>query len=392
MFNKTAYGLGSVSSYIREVFEYGRQQAKIVGEENVFDYSLGNPSIPAPEKVNETIINILNTESSIKVHGYTSGPGDDSIREAVAKNLTERFGKVIRPANLFFTCGAAPALMTALTALACEDSEVIAIAPFFPEYKPFIESSGNKFVMVPADTTSFQIDLAALESLVNEHTQAIIVNSPNNPSGVVFSQETLEKVGAILGAAAEKYGHPIYIIADEPYRELVYDGVEVPFIPNVYKDTIVCYSWSKSLSLPGERIGYVLVPDDATDSAELFAAVAGAARMLGHVCAPSLIQRAVAACCDIMPDLEAYDVNRNLLYNGLTEIGYECAKPQGAFYLFVKAPGGDAMAFAEKAKKKNLLIVPSDSFGVPGYFRLSYCVSKEMIERSLPAFKEVFAE
>lgn len=392
MFNKTAYGLGSVRSYIREVFEYGRQQAKIVGEENVFDYSLGNPSIPAPEKVNETIINVLNTESSIKVHGYTSGPGDDSIREAVAKNLTERFGKVIRPANLFFTCGAAPALMTALTALACEDSEVIAIAPFFPEYKPFIESSGNKFVMVPADTTSFQIDLAALESLVNEHTQAIIVNSPNNPSGVVFSQETLEKVGAILGAAAEKYGHPIYIIADEPYRELVYDGVEVPFIPNVYKDTIVCYSWSKSLSLPGERIGYVLVPDDAADSAELFAAVAGAARMLGHVCAPSLIQRAVAACCDIMPDLEAYDVNRNLLYNGLTEIGYECAKPQGAFYLFVKAPGGDAMAFAEKAKKKNLLIVPSDSFGVPGYFRLSYCVSKEMIERSLPAFKEVFAE
>lgn len=392
MFNKTAYGLGSVRSYIREVFEYGRQQAKIVGEENVFDYSLGNPSIPAPEKVNETIINVLNTESSIKVHGYTSGPGDDTIREAVAKNLTERFGKVIRPANLFFTCGAAPALMTALTALACEDSEVIAIAPFFPEYKPFIESSGNKFVMVPADTTSFQIDMAALESLVNEHTQAIIVNSPNNPSGVVFSQETLEKVGAILGAAAEKYGHPIYIIADEPYRELVYDGVEVPFVPNVYKDTIVCYSWSKSLSLPGERIGYVLVPDDATDSAELFAAVAGAARMLGHVCAPSLIQRAVAACCDIMPDLEAYDVNRNLLYNGLTEIGYECAKPQGAFYLFVKAPGGDAMAFAEKAKKKNLLIVPSDSFGVPGYFRLSYCVSKEMIERSLPAFKEVFAE
>ena len=390
MFNKTAYGLGSVRSYIREVFEYGRQQAKIVGEENVFDYSLGNPSIPAPDKVNESIINILNTESSIKVHGYTSGPGDDCIRQAVAKNLTERFGKVIRPANLFFTCGAAPALMTALTALACEDSEVIAIAPFFPEYKPFIESSGNKFVMVPADTTSFQIDLAALESLVNEHTQAIIINSPNNPSGVVFSQETLEKVGAILGAAAEKYGHPVYIIADEPYRELVYDGVEVPFIPNVYKDTIVCYSWSKSLSLPGERIGYVLVADDVTDAPELTAAVAGAARMLGHVCAPSLIQKAVALCCDIMPDLEAYDVNRNLLYNGLTEIGYECAKPQGAFYLFVKAPGGDAIAFAEKAKKKNLLIVPSDSFGVPGYFRLSYCVSKEMIERSLPAFKEVF--
>ena len=392
MFNKTAYGLGSVRSYIREVFEYGRQQAKIVGEENVFDYSLGNPSIPAPEKVNETIINVLNTESSIKVHGYTSGPGDDTIREAVAKNLTERFGKVIRPANLFFTCGAAPALMTALTALACEDSEVIAIAPFFPEYKPFIESSGNKFVMVPADTTSFQIDMAALESLVNEHTQAIIVNSPNNPSGVVFSRETLEKVGSILGAAAEKYGHPIYIIADEPYRELVYDGVEVPFIPNVYKDTIVCYSWSKSLSLPGERIGYVLVPDDAADSAELFAAVAGAARMLGHVCAPSLIQRAVAACCDIMPDLEAYDVNRNLLYNGLTEIGYECAKPQGAFYLFVKAPGGDAHAFSERAKKENLLLVPADSFGCPGFFRISTCVDPAMIQRSLPAFRRILQD
>ena len=216
MVNQTAYALGSVRSYIREVFEYGRQQAKIVGEENVFDYSLGNPSIPAPEKVNRSIHEILDTESSIKVHGYTSGPGDDSIRAAVAKNLTERFGKQISPANLFFTCGAAPALMAALTALACEDSEVIAIAPFFPEYKPFIESSGNKFVMVPADTESFQIDLAALESLVNEHTQAVIINSPNNPSGVVFSAETLGKVADILGAAAEKYGHPVYIIADEP--------------------------------------------------------------------------------------------------------------------------------------------------------------------------------
>ena len=249
---------------------------------------------------------------------------------------------------------------------------------------------GHADAIAGAADRDARIDLAALESLVNEHTQAIIINSPNNPSGVVFSADTLKKVGDILGSAAAKYGHPIYIIADEPYRELVYDGVEVPFIPNIYKDTIVCYSWSKSLSLPGERIGYVMVADDVTDAPELIAAVAGAARMLGHVCAPSLIQRAVAECCDIMPDLEAYDVNRNLLYNGLTEIGYECAKPQGAFYLFVKAPGGDAMAFAEKAKKKNLLIVPSDSFGVPGYFRLSYCVSKEMIERSLPAFKEVF--
>ncbi len=390
MYNETAYALGSVRSYIREVFEYGRQQSKIVGEENVFDYSLGNPSIPAPEKVNQTICHVLDTESSIKVHGYTSGPGDDTIREAVSANLTERFGKKIRPENLFFTCGAAPALVSALKALACEGSEVIAIAPYFPEYKPFTESVGSKFVAVSVDMSTFQIDLDALAAEINEHTQAIIINSPNNPTGVVFSAETLTKVAGILENASAKHGHPIYIIADEPYRELVYDGVEVPFIPNIYRDTIVCYSWSKSLSLPGERIGYVMIADDATDSGELLAAVAGAARMLGHVCAPSLIQRAVAECCGIMPDLEAYDVNRNLLYNGLTEIGYECAKPQGAFYLFVKAPGGDAKAFAEKAKAKNLLIVPSDGFGVPGYFRLSYCVSRDMIERSLPVFKEVF--
>lgn len=392
MVNQEAYALGSVRSYIREVFEYGRQQAKLVGEENVFDYSLGNPSIPAPEKVNRSIHEIIDTESSIKVHGYTSGPGDDRIREAVAKNLTERYGKEIKPANLFFTCGAAPALMSTLKALSCGDSEIIAIAPYFPEYKPFVEAAGSKFVVVPADTKAFQIDLEALKNSVNENTQAVILNSPNNPSGVVFSAETLEQVAAILSEASARYGHPIYIIADEPYRELVYDGVEVPFIPNIYRDTIVCYSWSKSLSLPGERIGYVLVADDVTDAKTVFAAVAGAARILGHVCAPSLLQRVVAECCDIMPDLEAYDVNRNLLYKGLTEIGYECAKPQGAFYLFVKAPGGDALAFAEKAKKKNLLIVPSDGFGVPGYFRLSYCVSKEMIERSLPIFKEVYSE
>ena len=389
MYNQKAYALGSVRSYIREVFEYGRQQAKLVGEENVYDYSLGNPSIPAPEQVNESLHRILNTVSSIKVHGYTSGPGDDGIREAVAANLTERFGKEIKPANLFFTCGAAPALMSALTALACPGSEVIAIAPYFPEYKPFTESAGSKFVSVMAREPDFQLDLDALAAAVNEHTQAVIINSPNNPSGAVFSAETLAALAALLTERSEKYGHPIYIIADEPYRELVYDGVEVPFIPNIYKDTIVCYSWSKSLSLPGERIGYVLVADDVTDSKAVFAAVAGAARSMGHVCAPSLIQRAVAECCAIMPDVEAYDVNRNLLYNGLTAAGYECVRPQGAFYLCVKAPGGDALAFAEKAKLKNLLIVPSDGFGMPGWFRLSYCVSKEMIERSLPVFAEL---
>ena len=389
MVNQTAYALGSVRSYIREVFEYGRQQAKIVGEENVFDYSLGNPSIPAPEKVNRSIHEILDTESSIKVHGYTSGPGDDSIRAAVAKNLTERFGKQISPANLFFTCGAAPALMAALTALACEDSEVIAIAPFFPEYKPFIESSGNKFVMVPADTESFQIDLAALESLVNEHTQAVIINSPNNPSGVVFSAETLGKVADILGAAAEKYGHPVYIIADEPYRELVYGGVEVPFLPAIYPNAIYCYSYSKTLSLPGERVGFLALHPAMDDYAAVHAAVLGAGRALGYICVSSLFQLAVAECLGQTADISAYAANRELIYGALTDMGYACARPDGAFYLFLKSPEPDAKAFCRRAMDYDILLVPGDDFGCPGYARLAYCVARSQLERSLPAFRKL---
>jgi aspartate aminotransferase len=268
------------------------------------------------------------------------------------------------------------------------DSEIIAIAPFFPEYRPFVESNGAKLVVVPADTVAFQINLEALEAAISPNTQGIIINSPNNPSGVVYTRETLEKLAGILERKGKEYGHPIYLISDEPYRELVYGGVEVPFVPTIYKNTIVCYSYSKSLSLPGERIGYVCVPDNVDDAADVYAAVAGAARAMGHVCPPTLMQLVIERCADEMPDLAAYDDNRTLLYNALTEMGYECAKPDGAFYLFVKAPNGDAVGFSQKAKlEHNLLVVPGDGFGCPGFMRLSYCVSGDMIRRSLPAFK-----
>ena len=392
MFNRQAYEMGAAPNQIRQIFEYGRQQAKLIGAENVYDFSLGNPSIPAPASVNEGIHRLLETESSIRIHGYTSGVGGDVLREAVARNLTKRFGVKAKMEDIFITCGAAPALESVLVALRTDKSEIVGIAPYFMEYKAFAEANGSKFVLVPADLDKFQVNIPALAEAVNENTQAVILNSPNNPSGAILTEETLKAVAALLSERAKQYGHPIYIIADEPYRELVYDGAKVTFIPAVYRDTIVCYSWSKSLSMPGERIGYVYVPEEATDSHELFYAVAGAARASGHICAPSLIQRAVAENIDCMPDLEAYKVNRKLLYEGLTEIGYECVKPDGAFYLFVKTPGGDNSVFCEKAKAKNLLVVPSEPFGVEGYFRLGYCVAKETIERALPVFREVFRE
>ena len=392
MFNRQAYAMGAAPNQIRQIFEYGRQQSKLLGEDKVYDFSLGNPSIPAPAKVNQSIKELLDTESSIRIHGYTSGVGGDPLREAVARNLSERFGVKARMENVFITCGAAPALQAVLVALRTEHSEIVGIAPYFMEYKMFTEANGSRFVLVPADMEKFQVNIPALAEAVNENTQAVILNSPNNPSGAILTEETLRAVAELLEERSEQYGHPIYIIADEPYRELVYDGAQVTFIPTVYRNTIVCYSWSKSLSLPGERIGYVYVPEEATDSKELFFAVAGAARAGGHVCAPSLIQRAVAESIDCMPDLEAYDINRKLLYGGLTEMGYDCVKQDGAFYLFVKTPGGDNSVFCEKAKRKNLLVVPSEPFGVEGYFRLGYCVSKEMIERALPVFREVLEE
>lgn len=395
MVNQTFYDLGTAPSVIRQLFAYGLEQAKVVGPENVFDYSLGNPSIPAPKRVNESIHKIVDETDSIQLHGYSMAPGFEEPRQAIAADLSRRFGLEIQADDLFLTCGAAPALISVIKALVADgNSEIMVIAPFFPEYAPFITANGGKMVLVPADTQAFQIHLEEVEKRVTSHTQAIIVNSPNNPSGVVYTEETLRGLAALLERKSAQYGHPIYIIADEPYRELVYGGVTVPFIPCLYKNTIVCYSYSKSLSLPGERIGYVYVPSFADDSAAVYAAVSGAARVMGHVCPPTLFQKVVGLCAQERPDLQAYEENRNLLYDSLREMGYECAKPDGAFYLFVKAPGGDANVFSEKAKRKyNLLVVPADGFGCPGYFRLSYCVAEDMILRSLPAFRammEVF--
>ena len=391
MINEQAYALGANRSCIRDLFEYGCQRAAIVGRENVYDYSLGNPSIPAPAAVNETIREILADTDSLAIHGYTSAIGDLACRKAIADDLNARFDAGVGPEDLFIGCGAAPELTAVFSALAVPGGEVLAIAPYFPEYKPFAESAGLTFKVVPPDVPGFQIDLQALEAMLTPNTQAIIINSPNNPSGVVYSENTLWALGILLTRKSTEYGHPIYIVSDEPYRELAY-GVEVPFLPNIYPNTVICYSYSKSLSLPGERIGYVLVPKQAADSKALYAAVAGASRAHGHVCAPSLWQKVIARCAHLRPDLEAYDRNRRMLYDGLKEMGYEMAKPDGAFYLFIKAPGGDAVAFSDKAKQKDLLVVPGDGFGCPGYFRICYCVSPEMIQKSLPVFKELIEE
>ena len=389
MYNETAYALGANRSCIRELFEYGRNRAAIVGAENVYDYSLGNPSIPAPLAVEETIRELLSHTDSLSLHGYTSAVGDLETRQAIADDLNRRYAAGVTPQQLFIGCGAAPELVAVFRALAVPGAQILAIAPYFPEYKPFVESVGASFRVVAPDVPEFQIRLSAVEEMLTEHTAAVIVNSPNNPSGVVYTRQTLEDLAALLTRKSREYGHPIYIVSDEPYRELAYGGVDVPFLPTIYPDTIVCYSYSKSLSLPGERIGYIYVPETATDSKALYAAIAGASRAAGHVCAPSLWQKVIARCAKLRPDLEAYDKNRRLLYENLTAMGYEMAKPDGAFYLFIKAPGGDAVAFSEKAKALDLLLVPGDGFGCPGYFRICYCVSADMISRSLPVFKKL---
>ena len=386
MLNQTAYSLGANRSCIRDLFEYGRARAAVIGEENVFDYSLGNPSIPSPTAVDEAVRQILLDTPTLQVHGYTSAVGDAATRQAIADDLNRRYDAGCRAENFFLGCGAAPELVAVFTALAVSEGELLAIAPYFPEYKPFAQAAGLNFRVVPPDVPEFQIKLDAVEAMLTPHTQAVLINTPNNPSGVVYTQKTLEALGALLTQKSREYGHPIYLISDEPYRELAY-GVEVPFVPLIYPNTVVCYSYSKSLSLPGERIGYIYVPDSAADSRALYAAVAGAARSAGHVCAPSLWQKVIARCAGLRPDLHAYDRNRKALYEGLTAMGYEMAKPDGAFYLFIKAPGGDANAFSEKAKERDLLLVPGDGFGCPGYFRICYCVSYDMIQRSLPVFR-----
>ncbi len=392
MVNKAMLALGTSGSVIRELFEYGNARAAVVGRENVYDFSIGNPSVPAPPEVNRAFVSTVETVDSLRVHGYTPAPGVPEARLAVADDLNARYGTALRKENIFFTCGAAPALVSVIRALAVEGAEIIGIMPCFPEYIPFTEANGARFVPAMADTRTFQPDATALARGITAHTQAVIINSPNNPTGVVYTRAALESVAKLLTEKSAEYGHPIYIIADEPYRELVFDGSPVPFIPTVYNNTVVCYSYSKSLSLPGERVGYICVPDTVDDSAEVFAAIAGAARASGHVCAPSLQQRVIERCAALRPDVETYRRNSYFLYDKLTAMGYDCVHPDGAFYMFVKAPGGDAKAFSDAARAHDLLIVPGGDFGCGEYFRVSTCVSYDMICRSLPAFERTLAE
>lgn len=391
MINETMKRLGNNRSVIRDIFEFGNKRRAEIGAENVFDFSLGNPNVPAPEAVNRTMIELLNTRSDMWLHGYTSAQGDPETREAIARDLNRRFDTSFRKENFYMTCGAAASLKITLTALYAPGDEVIVFTPYFPEYRVFAETCGAKLVEAPCDPDTFQIDFNTLPALITENTKALIVNSPNNPSGVVYTKETIQKLASLLEERTASYGHPVYLIADEPYRELVYDGIEVPYLTKYYKDTIVCYSFSKSLSLPGERIGYVLVPDEITDSADIYAAVCGAGRALGYVCAPSLMQHVIASCTGLVSDLNVYKENRDILMNALTADGFTCIHPDGAFYLFMKSPIPDAGAFCEKAKEFDILLVPADSFGTPGFVRISYCVSTDMIRRSLPAFEKLAA-
>lgn len=380
--------MGIAKSRIRVLFEYGMEQAAKVGKENVFDFSIGNPSVPAPEAVADTVRELLTTDP-IALHGYTPAGGCAEARESIAADLCKRTGTLIRPENIFFTCGAAPAMTSCMHALAVENAEILLIAPYFSEYPAYAASTGLKCVVVPPDTEHFQIRFDELEKRINANTQALIVNSPNNPSGVIYSVETLQKLAELLTRKSKEIGHPIYIFSDEPYRELTYDGLDAPYIPSIYPNTIICYSYSKILSMPGERIGYILVPDCCADSEAVYAAIAGAARALGHVCAPSLWQRVVARNTHLRPDLATYDANRKTLYAELTAMGFRCVKPQGAFYMMVAAPDGNSEGFSDRAKALNILAVPCDGFGCPGFVRFSTCVSPAMIQRSLPSFKKL---
>ena len=393
-YNQKMFGLGSKRSIIREIFEYSKARAAEIGAENVYDFSLGNPSVPAPADVNEAIRELLDTQSSVTLHGYTSAQGDAGVRKAIADNINSRFGVNISPNLIYMTCGAAASLSICLKAVIEEgqNDECIVFAPFFTEYRVFIENAGGKIVISKPQERTFQIDIADFESKINEKTKAVIVNSPNNPSGVVYSEETIKALCEVLKRKSEEYGKVIYLIADEPYRELVYSGVTVPYLMNYYDNTLVCYSYSKSLSLPGERIGYIAVCPNMEDCGNIYLAVCGAGRSLGYVCAPSLFQQVIKKTIGAKVDVEIYKKNRDILYGALTEYGYECVKPDGAFYLFVKSPIESATDFCETAKKYDLLLVPSDSFGYPGYVRLSYCVSTDMIIRSLPKFEELAKE
>lgn len=387
--NRRMYGLGSKRSVIREIFEFGKQRAAEVGAENVYDFSLGNPSVAPPQAVEDAIEELLRGEDMTALHGYTSAPGDLATREAIAGHIRENFGVPADAAHIYMTCGAAASLTISLSAICNAGDEVITFAPYFTEYKVFAETAGASLIALPSDPDTFQIDFSALEGAISPKTAAVLVNSPNNPSGVVYGRETVEKLAALLAEKSAEYGHTIYLISDEPYRELVYGGVEVPYLPAYYKDTLVCYSYSKSLSLPGERIGYIFVSPLAKDAGELYLAVCGAGRALGYVCAPSLFQKVIAHCQGMTSDVSVYEKNRNTLLSALTSYGFKCVRPDGAFYLFVRSPEPDANAFCERAKQYDLLLVPGDDFGCKGYVRIAYCVSPAMIARSLPAFEKL---
>ena len=381
------------SSAIRAMFEEGNRLAKIYGRENVFDFSLGNPNVPAPQAVKDAIIEILNEEDPVALHGYTnSNAGYEDVRQAVAESINEKFDTAFTARNIVMTVGAAGGLNVALKILLNPGDEVIVFAPYFGEYRSYTANFDGVIVAISPDTDTFQPKLDEFEAKITPKTKAVIVNTPNNPTGVVYSEETIKKLAAIMEAKQKEFGTDIYLISDEPYRELAYDGVEVPYLTKYYANTIVGYSFSKSLSLPGERIGYLVIPDETSDSADLISAASVATRILGFVNAPTLQQKMVVKCLNEQTDISYYDRNRETLYNGLTECGFTCIKPEGAFYLFVKSPVENEKEFVEAAKKYNILIVPGSSFGCPGYVRMAYCVSYETIVNSLPKFKELAKE
>lgn len=384
--------LGEKRSVIREIFEYAKVRAAEIGAENVFDFSIGNPSVPAPACVNEAIHRIVSETPSVLLHGYTSAQGDASVRKTIADYTNYRFGTALTADHIYMTCGAAASLTISIHAIAVAGEEIITFAPYFTEYKIFTEGAGCILKALPSDERLLP-DFDAFERAVTPSTRGVIINSPNNPSGVVYGEEVIEKLAAILYKKQREFGKDIYLIADEPYRELVYDkDIKVPYVMNYYKNSIVCYSYSKSLSLPGERVGYIAVNPDMDGAKEVYAAVCGAGRILGFVCAPALFQRVAAACVDKTSDISVYRKNRDTFYAALTEYGYDVVKPDGAFYLFVKSLEPDAYAFCERAKKYELLLVPSDDFGVSGYVRIAYCVAPETISRALPAFKKLAEE
>lgn len=377
--------LGTARSLIRELFEYGKQRADIVGAENVFDFSLGNPNTPPPKEINETAISLLQENKTI--HSYTSAQGDLGARTGFAEEISKKSGRHYNPEDLYLTVGAAAALTCSLKGLCCSGDEFVIFAPYFPEYTVFVEGQGGKAVIISADAPSFQLNLPEFQEKINENTKAVLINSPNNPSGVVYTAESLKKLGEILEEKSKEYGHPIYLISDEPYRELVYDNKKLPWVADYYDNTIICYSFSKSLSLAGERIGYILVGDAVADKEEVYWAIAGAGRVLGYVNAPSLFQQVCSKYSHLTSDLDFYKTNRDILMKGLQDCGFEITPPEGAFYLFPKALEEDDVAFALRARDFDILLVPGSGFGAKGYFRLSYCVSRETVEGSLAKFR-----